>query len=106
MRGLKDFRDAVRQEGERSPVPSLSSILARERPRGVSWTWVAASAAVVLTLFAVPYYVSYQTEREKQAAQDRADAELMLRVNTALSRSVPLALEPLMGGTQCEPKSC
>jgi hypothetical protein len=48
---------------------------------------------------------SYHAE-QKRIEQDRADALLMEQVNRALSRSVPLALEPLMGGPKCGQRFC
>jgi hypothetical protein len=95
MKALGCFRDAIRQEGERSESPGLQAILSRERrAKGLRLRW-AAAVAVVLMLAVIPAYENAeQTQRE--AEQEKADALLLEQVNAGLARSVPRAMAPLM----------
>jgi hypothetical protein len=98
---LARFRDAVRQEGERSEIPDLHALLERERParspglRRTNVAWAAAAAAALM-LAAVPAYQNV-LQRERVAEQEKADTLLMQQVNAGLSRSVPRAMTPLLG---------
>jgi hypothetical protein len=68
-----------------------------QRPKAAAWRWLLAAAAAVL-LAAIPLY------KAREARQEQADALLLERVSTHVSRTVPQALEPLMnpepGGQQ------
>jgi hypothetical protein len=89
------FRDAVRQEGERSEVPGLHAILSRDRrTKSIRLRW-AVAAVVALMLGAIPAYERAQ-ERLREAEQEKADAVLIEQVNAGLARSVPRAMAPLM----------
>jgi hypothetical protein len=94
------FRDAVHQEGERTASPGLDAILARERRSKRARLRFAVAAMVVLALGAIPAYENARhmnAQRQREAAQARADALLLEQVNAGLSRSVPRAMAPLMG---------
>jgi hypothetical protein len=89
------FRDAIRQEGERSESPGLQAILSRERSaKSIRLRW-AVAAVVALMLGAIPAYERAQ-ELQREAEQEKADAVLMEQVNAGLARSVPRAMSPLM----------
>jgi hypothetical protein len=91
------FRNAMREEGERSTCPGLAAILHQERAvRSFRLRWAVAAAGLVLTLGAIPVYQRKQKQRE--AARERADILLLEQVNEGLSRSVSPAMAPLMGG--------
>lgn len=97
------FRDALRQEGERSESPGLQAILSRDRSAKSirpQWTRVAwaAAAVVALMLGAIPAYERAQ-ERQREAEQEKADAQLLEQVNAGLARAVPRAMAPLMDWT-------
>lgn len=92
---ISGFRDAMRQEGERSVSPSLQLLLQREHSaRGFRLRWAVATAAVLLTLGAIPVYQNEQKSRA--AAQERADMLLFEQVNDSLSRSISPVMEPLL----------
>jgi hypothetical protein len=92
---LGQFREAVREAGERSEIPGLQAILERERrATGVRLRW-AAAAVVALVLGAIPAYEN-ALQRQREAEQEKADALLMEQVNAGLSRSVARAMAPLM----------
>ncbi len=100
------FRDALRQEGERSESPGLQAILSRNRsaksirPQRTRVAW-AAAAVVALMLGAIPAYERALREnaRQRAAEQEKADAQLLEQVNAGLARSVPRAMAPLMDWT-------
>ncbi len=94
--GLNEFRQAMHDEGERSAIPSLQRILERGNPTPVLQFRWAAAAMVAITLAALPIY-NDAARRQREAELYKADALLMERVNSALSRPVPRALAPLMG---------
>jgi hypothetical protein len=94
VKKLQEFRAAVHAAGERSEIPNLAMILEHRRPAPVRpFRWAVAVA--LLALASIPVYRNLQRQRE--AAQERADAQLMERVNAALARPVPRALAPLLG---------
>ena len=93
------FRNGMREEGERSACPGLQTILHRDRvAKSFRLRWAAAAAVLLLTLGAIPIYQNQQNKRE--AAQEQADTLLLEQINAGLSRSVPPAMEPLLGFQQ------
>ena len=92
---LANFREAIREEGERSISPSLQQLLYREKSGGSRRLRWAVAAGLILTIGAIPLYQGEQ--RKRAAAQDQADTLLLEQVNESLSQSVLPALEPLMG---------
>lgn len=90
MSTLKDFREAMHREAERTPAPRLRVLLDRERPAQVlHWRWAAAAAILIAAAgFVLP--------REDPRQQEQADARLMQEVNAALARSAPRAFAALM----------
>lgn len=89
------FREAMRQEGERSENPGWQAMLDRGRIRAATRLRWALAAATLLALGAVPIWRNAQQRRA--VAQDRADELLMEQVNAGLSRGVPPAMAPLLG---------
>jgi hypothetical protein len=98
---VERFRDAVRKQGEQTGNPGLQIILERDRARrSIRMQW-AVAAVVMLLLGAIPLYKRAQ-DRQREAAQEKADAVLLEQVNAGLARSVPRAMAPLMGWTPIE----
>ena len=94
------FRSSVRGWTDRldhSDVSVRVSIAARaDRSRSIQrapMAWVVA-AAVLAAVVALPIY-QYSREQELKL-QEQRDAQLMDDVNAQLSRSGPLAMDPLM----------
>lgn len=86
---LGQFREAMSAEAMRSPAPDLQLLLARERETNARrLVWSVAALAV----FALCSSLAY-----RHAAQERADAALLQRVDHELAQPVPGALAPLMG---------
>jgi hypothetical protein len=95
---LTRFREAMRQEGERTEIPGLPAILSRDRrAKGLRLRWVVAAAAALM-LAAIPVYQNVQ-QRQREAEREKADVLLLRQVNAGLSRSVPRAMAPLMDWT-------
>jgi len=94
---LARFSEAMREAGERSASPGLRALLAQERAvKAVRLRWATVAAALVLMLGGVSVY-EHEQQRQREAAQARADMLLMERVNEGLARPVPRAMAPLMG---------
>lgn len=93
---VANFREALREEGERSVSPSIGQLLHRESSGGSRrLPWAVAAASLTLMIAAIP---AYQNEQKKRAAaQEQADTQLLEQVNDGLSHSVSPVLEPLMG---------
>jgi hypothetical protein len=68
---------------------NLAHLRTARRPRK-GWR-MALAAAAVLVIAAVPIF-----KAGRDARQERADAVLLERVGSHVSRTVPLAMEPLM----------
>jgi hypothetical protein len=92
---LAGFREAMREEGERSVSPKFEQLLYREKSGGSRrLRWAAAFAGLTLVVASVPVYRNQQKRRA--AAQEQADTLLLEQVNDSLSRSVSPVMEPLM----------
>lgn len=92
---LDGFCESMREEGRRSAPPALKAML--ERGRAAKRTRLrraVAAAAVMLALAAIPVY--QREQRDRDAAQAKADALLMEQVNEGLGRPVPRAMAPLL----------
>jgi hypothetical protein len=98
---IAQFRHSVLREGQRTGSPGLQAILSRDRRAASLRVRWAAAAVVALMLAAVPAYESV-LQRQREAAQEKADTLLLQQVNAGLSRSVPRAMTPLMGWTPVE----
>lgn len=93
---VTQFRNAMREEGERNACPGLQAMLHRERAaKSFRLRWAVAAAGLLITLGAIPIYQREQSQRE--AAQERSDMLLLEQVNAGLSRSVSPAMAPLLG---------
>ena len=66
--------------------------------RGVAarpWRWAAAAAIVIAA--GVPIYNSTrEADLDARRQQEQEDAQLLLRINTQLSRMAPASMEPLL----------
>jgi anti-sigma factor RsiW len=90
---LARFRGAVRDSSASAVPPAWQ----RPAARGpwFSWPRLVLAAAVLCFLVALPVYWSARA-RERAAEAARADAQLMERVDSAISRAVPEPMEPLV----------
>lgn len=87
---LAEFRAAVRQwsaESEARPVIRRASWAPRLR--------LAAAAALVFALAAIPVYEKIQHDRQHAAELARQDEALLQQIDADLARSVPAPFEPL-----------
>jgi hypothetical protein len=87
---LGEFRAAVRQwsaESEARPVDRRGAWALRYR--------LAAAAALVFALVAIPVYEKVQHDRQHAAELFRQDEVLMQQIDADLARSVPATFEPL-----------
>ena len=93
---LVHFRGAVKEFGG-TAVPSVWQPVER-RASWFSWPRMVAAAAALMVLVAGPYIGQARERARAAAAADaaRADAQLMERVDSSLSRSVPAPMEPLL----------
>jgi hypothetical protein len=96
---LTVFRSSVREltdKMDHSEFPVHEAVSSRThavRPHRAPMAWVLAAAALAAAV-AIPIY---QDSRDRELkAQEERDAQLLDDVNAQLSRSGPLAMDPLM----------
>jgi hypothetical protein len=96
---LSSYSDFARDWGRReAPVePSLSQLLGETRrpARLARWTGLAAVAAVVILVIVFPR-VDKPPKAEPAAEDSARDADLLRQVNAQISRTAPVAMEPLL----------
>jgi hypothetical protein len=102
---LSLFRGSVREWTDRldhSEFPVREAVVSRVRrsraPHRASMAWVVVAAAFAAAVAIPMYQDSREQEVQAQAKRDAQlrDAQLMDDVNEQLSRSGPLAMDPLM----------
>jgi hypothetical protein len=92
---LAQFRGAVREWSGSATPPAWRQPAARGP--WFSWQRLVMAAAALCVLLVLPVYWSIRArERAEQAAAARADALLLERVDSAISRAVPEPMEPLV----------
>jgi len=90
---LAQFRGAVRNWSGSALPPAWQPPAARAP--WFSWARLAVAAAALCFLVALPVYWSTRA-RERAAEAARADALLLERVDSSISRAVPEPMEPLV----------
>ena len=90
---LVQFRGAVRELSSPAAPPAWQQ--PASRGSWFSWPRLVLSAATLLFLIALPVYWAGRT-RERAAEAARADALLLERVDSSISRAVPETMEPLV----------
>jgi hypothetical protein len=94
---LSSYKGFARDWGrDQAPAaPSLSRLLRNTRPpaRLARWVGMAAAAAVVILVLVFP---RVDKPREPAADDPAQDALLLQRVNAQISRTAPIAMEPLL----------
>jgi hypothetical protein len=92
---LAQFRGAVRAWSGAVTPPAWR--LPAARAPWFSWTRLSLAAAALCVLLATPVYWNVRARaRAEQAAEARADALLLERVDSEISRAVPEPMEPLV----------
>jgi anti-sigma factor RsiW len=90
---LVQFRGALGEWSGSAAPPAWRQPVSRSL--WLSWPRLILAAAALLVLVALP--VSWRARvRERAAETERADSQLLERVDSAISRAVPEPMEPLV----------
>lgn len=90
---ISGLRSLSFETGAEMPARVMEAISKRKAPRRI-YSWLLATAAV-LVIAAIPVL-----RYAREIRRERADALFLESVDTRISRTVPVAMEPLAGGVR------